>query len=158
VLFIAIKGYEWTSEIARGNTITSNEFFMFYYMLTGVHLFHVALGLVILGVVVRDLRNPRRRRMSMIESGATYWHMIDLDHPVRHHDSVVVAGTRALRGQCGGQRSDHPCSDTAGVRQGPVDHSVLHGGPHRTAPGWLKAFTDAWLAFLWVAILGIYPF
>jgi nitric oxide reductase NorE protein len=78
VLFIAIKGYEWTSEIARGNTITSNEFFMFYYMLTGVHLFHVALGLVILGVVVRDLRNPRRRRMSMIESGATYWHMIDL--------------------------------------------------------------------------------
>ena len=78
VLFIAIKGYEWTSEIARGNTITSNEFFTFYYMLTGVHLFHVALGLVILGVVVRDLRNPRRRRMSMIESGATYWHMIDL--------------------------------------------------------------------------------
>jgi nitric oxide reductase NorE protein len=78
VLFIAIKGYEWASEIARGNTITSNEFFTFYYMLTGVHLFHVALGLVILGIVVRDLRNPRRRRMSMIESGATYWHMIDL--------------------------------------------------------------------------------
>jgi nitric oxide reductase NorE protein len=78
VLFVALKAYEWAGEIARGNTITSGDFFLFYYMLTGVHLFHVALGLVILGVVVRDLRNPRRRRMSMIESGASYWHMVDL--------------------------------------------------------------------------------
>ena len=28
----------------------SNEFFSFYYVLTGVHMFHVALGLLILGV------------------------------------------------------------------------------------------------------------
>ena len=43
VLFIAIKAYEWTMKITQGYT-TSNEFFMFYYMLTGVHVFHVALG------------------------------------------------------------------------------------------------------------------
>ena len=78
VLFIAIKAYEWTAKVAQGYTMPSNEFFMFYYMLTGVHLFHVVLGLVILGVVVRELRNPRRRRVSMAESGATYWHMVDL--------------------------------------------------------------------------------
>ena len=78
VAFILIKAYEWSAEIAHGYTIGSNDFFMFYYMLTGVHLFHVSLGLVILGVIVRELRNPRRRRMSMIESGATYWHMVDL--------------------------------------------------------------------------------
>ena len=78
VLFIAIKAYEWTAKVAQGYTMSSNEFFMFYYMLTGVHLFHVMLGLVILGVVVRELRNPRRRRVSMVESGATYWHMVDL--------------------------------------------------------------------------------
>jgi nitric oxide reductase NorE protein len=76
--FIAVKAYEWSSEIAAGHTITSNEFFTFYFMLTGVHLFHVALGLVILGVSVADLRSPRRRRTSMVESGATYWHMVDL--------------------------------------------------------------------------------
>jgi nitric oxide reductase NorE protein len=76
--FILIKAYEWSAEIANGYTIGSNDFFMFYYMLTGVHLFHVSLGLVILGVVVRELRNPRRRRVSMVESGATYWHMVDL--------------------------------------------------------------------------------
>jgi nitric oxide reductase NorE protein len=77
VLFIAIKAYEWTTKITHGYT-TSNEFFMFYYMLTGVHLFHVALGILILGIVVRQLRNPRKRSLSAIEQGATYWHMVDL--------------------------------------------------------------------------------
>jgi len=78
VLFIVIKAYEWTAKVAAGYTMPSNQFFMFYYMLTGVHLFHVGLGLLILGIVVRELRNPRRRRLSMVESGATYWHMVDL--------------------------------------------------------------------------------
>ena len=78
VAFILIKAYEWSTEVSQGHTISSNDFFMFYYMLTGVHLFHVLLGLLILGIVARELRNPRRRRMFMIESGATYWHMVDL--------------------------------------------------------------------------------
>jgi nitric oxide reductase NorE protein len=77
VLFIAIKAYEWSTEIARGYT-TSNEFFSFYYVLTGVHLFHVALGVLILGVAVRELHDSGRRRASMVEQGATYWHMVDL--------------------------------------------------------------------------------
>ena len=34
--------------------------------------------MLILGVVVRELRNPRSRRMSLVESGAIYWHMVDL--------------------------------------------------------------------------------
>ncbi len=78
VLFILIKAFEWSAKVAAGYTMPSNEFFLFYYMLTGVHLFHVALGLLILGIVVREIRNPRKRRMSMVESGATYWHMVDL--------------------------------------------------------------------------------
>jgi nitric oxide reductase NorE protein len=78
VAFILIKAYEWSSEISQGLTFPSNDFFMFYYMLTGVHLFHVVLGLVILGVVFRELHNPKCRRVSMVETGATYWHMVDL--------------------------------------------------------------------------------
>jgi nitric oxide reductase NorE protein len=77
LLFIAIKAYEWSREIARGYT-SSNEFFSFYYVLTGVHMFHVALGVVILGIVVRELRDSGQRRSSMVEQGATYWHMVDL--------------------------------------------------------------------------------
>lgn len=78
VAFILLKAYEWSSKIGQGMTFPSNDFFMFYYMLTGVHLFHVALGLVFLGVVFRELRNPKLRRVSMVETGATYWHMVDL--------------------------------------------------------------------------------
>ncbi|ORW01413.1 cytochrome c oxidase subunit 3 [Mycobacterium kyorinense] len=78
VLFIALKAYEWSSKIGQGLTFPRNDFFMFYYLLTGVHLFHVLLGLVILGVVVANLRDPRRRRLSIAEAGATYWHMVDL--------------------------------------------------------------------------------
>jgi len=78
VAFILLKAYEWASKIGHGLTFPSNDFFMFYYMLTGVHLFHVALGLVFLGVVFVELRNPKLRRVSMVETGATYWHMVDL--------------------------------------------------------------------------------
>jgi nitric oxide reductase NorE protein len=76
--FIALKVVEWSLEIHHGYTLPKNDFFTFYFMLTGVHLFHVVMGLVILGVVVRDLRNPNLRRVSMVEAGATYWHMVDL--------------------------------------------------------------------------------
>ncbi len=78
VLFMVIKAYEWSSKVSQGFTFGHNDFFMFYYLLTGVHLFHVLLGLVILAVVVVDLRNPRLRRASLAEAGATYWHMVDL--------------------------------------------------------------------------------
>ncbi len=78
VVFIAVKAYEWTMKIGQGLTFPSNDFYMFYYLLTGVHLFHVALGLVFLGVVFLQLRNPALRRVTMVETGATYWHMVDL--------------------------------------------------------------------------------
>ncbi|CAN5559744.1 cytochrome c oxidase subunit 3 family protein [soil metagenome] len=78
VVFIAVKAYEWTVKISQGWVFPSNDFYMFYYTLTGVHLFHVALGLVFLGVVIAALRNPKPRSVTMVETGATYWHMVDL--------------------------------------------------------------------------------
>ena len=78
IVFIVFKAYEWPTEVAQGHTISSNNFFMSYYTLAGVHPFHVLLGLLILGVVARGPRNPRRRRMLMVESAPTYWHMVDL--------------------------------------------------------------------------------
>lgn len=77
ILFIVFKSYEWASKITAGHT-NSEMFYSFYYVITGVHLVHVLIGLIVLGVVVRELRNPARRRISMVETGATYWHMVDL--------------------------------------------------------------------------------
>nr|WP_245673006.1 cytochrome c oxidase subunit 3 [Aldersonia kunmingensis] len=77
LLFMAVKGYEWYTKINAGQT-NSEVFYSFYYVITGVHLVHVLIGLIVLGVLVRELRNPSRRRVSVIESGAVYWHMVDL--------------------------------------------------------------------------------
>ena len=44
--------------VAQGLTFPHNDFFMFYYLLTGVHLFHVMLGLVFLGRRGRRTAQP----------------------------------------------------------------------------------------------------
>ncbi|MBH0777874.1 cytochrome c oxidase subunit 3 [Nocardia sp. NEAU-351] len=77
VLFTALKAYEWHREISAGFTV-SDEFFGFYYVLTGVHLAHVLLGLLILGIALRDLRDTRRQRIGLMEQAASFWHMVDL--------------------------------------------------------------------------------
>jgi nitric oxide reductase NorE protein len=77
-LFGASKVYEWMSEVASGHTFTSNYFFMFYYFLTAIHLFHVMCGFIVLGVLVRHVRNPALRSQVVIENCAAFWHMIDL--------------------------------------------------------------------------------
>ena len=70
------KSCEWYLKLSAGFTISSNAFFMHYYMMTGLHFFHVLLGLVILGILGRELRS-QTPRVAVLEVGATYWHMVD---------------------------------------------------------------------------------
>jgi nitric oxide reductase NorE protein len=77
-VFPLLKAVEWIPEIAAGYRPGTNLFFMYYYVLAGMHLCHVLLGLVILGFVVRELRHARAPRLRFVETGATYWHMVDL--------------------------------------------------------------------------------
>jgi nitric oxide reductase NorE protein len=76
--FLLVKAHEWYSLVSAGRTVQSNNFSMFYYAFTGVHLFHVLMGLIVLGVMLAELRRPARRRTWLIEAGAIYWHMVDL--------------------------------------------------------------------------------
>lgn len=76
--FLAIKAFEWIPKISAGITPGSNAFFMYYYMMAGLHLCHVILGLIILTVVWRDLRYAAAPSAELMETGATYWHMVDL--------------------------------------------------------------------------------
>jgi nitric oxide reductase NorE protein len=78
--FMLVKGGEWAHEIGAGLPAKTYPFFTYYFMLTGLHYFHVVLGLVILGLGWRELRgSPARRppRRSFVEAVATYWHMVD---------------------------------------------------------------------------------
>lgn len=76
--FPVLKVSEYVPEILAGNTPGTNLFFMYYFVMTGLHLCHVMLGLVILSFVIRDLNGSAAPRMSLIETGATYWHMVDV--------------------------------------------------------------------------------
>jgi nitric oxide reductase NorE protein len=77
VVFLVSKVLEWAREIAKGFTFTTNEFFSFYYFLTGLHFLHLLIGFVFLGIVVYQLWSPARRSQELVETGATYWHTID---------------------------------------------------------------------------------
>ncbi|MBR0783059.1 cytochrome c oxidase subunit 3 family protein [Bradyrhizobium iriomotense] len=71
-LFIAIKLAEYAEEIGRGVGLETSPFFTLYFLLTGFHLLHVGLGIVILAVVCR------RAEVSGVETGTAFWHMVDL--------------------------------------------------------------------------------
>lgn len=72
VAFIAIKLFEYAGEIGRGADIDGSTFFTLYFLLTGFHLLHVALGVAILIAVAW------RADVRAVESGACFWHMVDL--------------------------------------------------------------------------------
>lgn len=78
VAFPILKLFEYVPEIVAGYTPGTNLFFMYYFVMTGMHLCHVLLGLVILSFVIRNLRSPAGPRISLVETGATYWHMVDV--------------------------------------------------------------------------------
>jgi nitric oxide reductase NorE protein len=76
--FTAIKLGEWAYEVGHGYTLVSDDFFMFYFGFTGVHLFHVLMGLGVLNLVRHELRPDGPQRSFVVEAGATYWHMVDV--------------------------------------------------------------------------------
>jgi len=46
---------------------------MYYYVMTGLHLCHVLLGLIIVGFMMRNLHAAAVPNIRVIESGAVYW-------------------------------------------------------------------------------------
>lgn len=78
VAFLVLKVSEWVRLIRSGYTFSSDEFFEHYFFLTAIHCLHVLIGFVALGVIVYQLRGPQRRSQELVETGATYWHTVDL--------------------------------------------------------------------------------
>src|SRR3984957_15610758 len=52
--FAAIKIAEYTSLIRAGISPVTNDFFMFYFFISFIHLVHVLAGIVVLSMVVRQ--------------------------------------------------------------------------------------------------------
>lgn len=82
--FGLVKGYEYYEKLSSGVTVSTNEFFTFYYALTGIHFVHYLVGMVILGVLAQGphpYAPPEQAHASYrkwLEGGSLYWHMVDL--------------------------------------------------------------------------------
>jgi nitric oxide reductase NorE protein len=78
--FVVIKVLEYYEKLSTGITPGSNEFCMYYYVLTGLHLAHVVVGLTLLTILSRVIRAPNASltRVAFFEGGACFWHMVDL--------------------------------------------------------------------------------
>lgn len=76
-VFLFFKVFEWARLVGTGNGFDSNDFFTYYFFLTGIHFVHLLIGFVALGVVVYRLRVPAKRSQELVETCATYWHTVD---------------------------------------------------------------------------------
>lgn len=79
-VFLVFKIVEWARLVRMGNGLDSNDFFTYYFFLTGIHFVHLLIGFVALGVIVYRLRDARRgtgESQVLIETAATYWHTVD---------------------------------------------------------------------------------
>ena len=78
--FAVTKAMEYGEKLSHGVTLLSNDFFMFYYVLTGIHFLHFVVGMAVLAMLWfkagrEAVDGPL---LGWVESGGLYWHMVDL--------------------------------------------------------------------------------
>lgn len=79
-MFVFIKSIEIYDKFSIGIDLTTNTFYMFYFLLTLFHYFHVILGVMILiAVAIKAHRGGYNSDDYFgIETAGAYWHMVDL--------------------------------------------------------------------------------
>ena len=75
LLFIVLKSVEYYAKIEAGFLLDTNSFFTFYWLLTGFHVIHVVVGLVILFILNRNIT---KTTIEDVEASAAFWHLCDL--------------------------------------------------------------------------------
>jgi nitric oxide reductase NorE protein len=78
--FVVIKWLEFSAKADAGLDLSSNTFYMFYFLLTGFHFLHVLAAMVFLTILLVKTRAGHygSHDHHALESGAAFWHMVDL--------------------------------------------------------------------------------
>jgi len=78
--FAAVKVVEYADLVGAGLTPATNDFFMYYFVFTGIHLAHLLIGAVLLTCMTVVARRPEQSAGSrtFAECGGVYWHMVDM--------------------------------------------------------------------------------
>jgi nitric oxide reductase NorE protein len=71
---------EYAAKFGEGISFSTNTFYRFYISLTFFHFMHVILGMAILAILWVKTRQGAYGSHDAhgLESGAAYWHMVDL--------------------------------------------------------------------------------
>ena len=80
--FVVVKGFEYSAKFSDGVTVLSNNFYMFYFMLTGIHLLHLLVGMVLLWAATLQVRTMLATRQQasgpLLGFASCFWHMVDI--------------------------------------------------------------------------------
>ena len=78
--FVVIKLMEFSAKAEAGIDLSTNTFYMFYILLTGFHFFHVLAAMVFLTILLVKTGAGRygEHNHHALETGAAFWHMVDL--------------------------------------------------------------------------------
>ena len=78
--FAAVKVIEYGQKLGAGLTPLTDDFFLYYYVLTGLHALHLLVGMGVLTFLLVLSRRPSLtdRQFALFEGGACFWHMVDL--------------------------------------------------------------------------------
>ena len=80
LVFLVVKIFEISAKYSQGINLSTNTFFMFYIILIVFHFMHVLLGVIILFNMRQKAKigGYTQEDHKGLESGATYWHLVDL--------------------------------------------------------------------------------
>jgi nitric oxide reductase NorE protein len=78
--FLINKALEWSDVLSAGHKPATNNFFMYFFVLTGIHAFHVIIGTIVLIAlfVLSRKETLTAGQLAFVEGGACFWHMVDL--------------------------------------------------------------------------------
>lgn len=89
ILFMLLQGWGWRQMVMAGIRLKSNPAGGFIYIISGIHLLHILVGLIFLGIVlgeallrrpyidsfVYSVNPPNRLKIKLI---TLYWHFVDI--------------------------------------------------------------------------------
>jgi cytochrome c oxidase subunit III len=90
LVFLVNKYFEWGHKIEHGLYPGSALmplldrghllYFSLYFFMTGLHAFHIIVGMVLLFVCLFKVKNGsiHHEKYALLENGALYWHLVDL--------------------------------------------------------------------------------
>jgi len=77
---LGVVAVEWPTAAEEGLTASSGAAGAVFYMMTGMHAFHVFTGLLFLGIVMNNARKDvySAEKHWGVEAATVYWHFVDL--------------------------------------------------------------------------------